>query len=254
MSESIPVGLQTLLAKLNFLAQINRGYKPCISNMTLVDGSSWWGTLWRGWYYGENKKTVMAEISKIVNETIDAITTHKHREEFLKLIVNALANTRVGIESMKTTYRNSPETISNLDVQLTNIDLQLNRYRYLIKGYQHNNDKNNDKNNRDDRDRNNKNNDRDIDEWNDDSGVDHTEFLNKKLSELELKSNQEKSAETTQEVKPESKQEVKPADNKETLRKFFTSLSEESSESKNRNDTEERKRRRHRLKSENTNE
>jgi len=187
MSESIPISLQTLLAKLNFLAQINRGYKPCISNMTLVDGSSWWGTLWRGWYYGENKKTVMTEISKIVNETIDAITTHKNRDEFLKLIVNALANTRVGIESMKTTYRHSPETISHLDVQLTNIDLQLNRYRYLIKGYQHNDDNMERDNNMErniDRNRNmDRNRDR-MEEWSDVTGEEHGDYLEEKFKKL----------------------------------------------------------------------
>lgn len=133
-SESIPVGLQTLLAKHYFLAQITRGYKPCMTNMTLIDASSWWGSFCRTWY-GESRKTVISDIEKIVSETIDSISTHKHREEFLRLIINALARTRVGLESMTTTYRSDPDMIGRLRVQLTNIDLQLDKYRGLIKGY-----------------------------------------------------------------------------------------------------------------------
>ena len=133
-SESIPVGLQTLLAKHYFLAQITRGYKPCMTNMTLIDGSSWLGSLYRAWC-GETRKTVMSDIEKIISETIDSISTHHHKPEFLRLIINALASTRVGIESMTTTYRTDPDMVGRLQVQLTNIDLQLKKYRDLIKGY-----------------------------------------------------------------------------------------------------------------------
>jgi len=133
-SESIPVGLQTLLAKHYFLAQISRGYKPCMTNMTLIDATSWSGAFWRAWY-GESRKTVMSDIENIVSETVDAINQHKKKGDFLRLIVNALASTRVGLESMKTTYRSDPSTIGRLEVQLKNIDLQLEKYRNLIKGY-----------------------------------------------------------------------------------------------------------------------
>lgn len=133
-SESIPVGLRSLLAKHYFLAQITSGQKPCMSNMTLIDASSWTGALYRFWY-GESRKTGMADIENIISQTIDAITTHKHKPAFLRLIINALASTRVGLESMTTTYRNDPAMIGRLRVQLTNIDLQLGEHRDLIKGY-----------------------------------------------------------------------------------------------------------------------
>lgn len=136
-SESIPVGLQTLLAKHYFLAQITRGYKPCMTNMTLADASSWVDAFWRRWY-GESKKSVLSDVEKIISETIDSITVHQNKPEFLRLIINALASTRVGIESMTTTYRNFPETVGSLKVQLANIDLQLQRHRSMIKGYDNN--------------------------------------------------------------------------------------------------------------------
>jgi len=133
-NESIPVGLRSLLAKHYFLAQITRGYKPCMSNMTLVDSSSWTGAIYRFWY-GESRKTGMSDIENIISQTIDAIGTHNKKPAFLKLIINALASTRVGLESMTTTYRDDPAMIGRLQVQLTNIDLQLEEHRDLIKGY-----------------------------------------------------------------------------------------------------------------------
>jgi hypothetical protein len=105
-----------------------------MSNMTLVDASSWTGALYRLWH-GESRKTGIADIENIISQTIDAITTHSRKKSFLKLIINALASTRVGIESMMTTYRDDPAMIGRLQVQLTNIDLQLEEHRDLIKGY-----------------------------------------------------------------------------------------------------------------------
>lgn len=133
-SESIPVGLRSLLSKHYFLAQISHNQKPCLSNMTLIDSSSWTGALYRFWY-GESRKTGISDIENIISQTIDAIATHKNKPAFLRLIINALASTRVGLESMITTYRDDPAMIGRLQVQLTNIDLQLEEHRDLIKGY-----------------------------------------------------------------------------------------------------------------------
>ena len=112
-SESIPVGLQTLLAKHNFLAQIQRGVKPCITNMTFVDSSSWYGSFYRTWF-GESRKTSISAIEKIISETIDSISIHQNNKSFLKLIINALASTKVGLETMTTTYRGDPDMIGRL--------------------------------------------------------------------------------------------------------------------------------------------
>lgn len=133
-SESIPVGLRSLLAKHYFLAQITRGYKPCMSSMTLIDSSSWLGAVYRGWK-GETRKTAISDIENIISQTIDEIHTHRNKPAFLRLIINALASTRVGLESMLTTYRDDPSMIGDVKVQLANIDLRLEEHRDLIKGY-----------------------------------------------------------------------------------------------------------------------
>lgn len=133
-TESIPVGLRSLLTKHYFLAQITSGQKPCMSSMKLVDSSSWYGAVYRFWY-GESRKTVISEIENIITQTIDSIRTHRTKPGFLKLIINALASTRVGLESMLSTYRDDPAMRGRLQVQLANIDFQLEEHQDLIKGY-----------------------------------------------------------------------------------------------------------------------
>lgn len=137
MNNSIPRGLQSLLTKLNFLSQITRGFKPCMSNMTFVDCNSWFGAFQRNWN-GESRKSLIAAIEQIVGETTESINSHYDNDFLLRLIINALPEARLGVESLKITYREDPEIISRVSVQLTNIDLQLERFRDLIKGYEFN--------------------------------------------------------------------------------------------------------------------
>lgn len=135
MNNSIPRRLQVLLTKLNFLSQITRGFKPCMSNMTLVDASSWYGSFQRSWQ-GESRKSLIAAVEQIVSETVEAINEHSIDEFLLRLIINALPKAREGVDSLKITYRSDPEIISRVCVQLTSLDLQLEKYRDLIKGYE----------------------------------------------------------------------------------------------------------------------
>lgn len=145
MNNSIPRGLQSLLTKLNFLSQITRGFKPCMSKMTFIDATSWFGAFQRSWN-GESRKSLMAAVEQIIGETTEAINAHFDSEFLLRLIINALPDARLGVESLKTTYRDDPEIISRVSVQLTNIDLQLDKFRELIKGYEGNSNNNSTKN------------------------------------------------------------------------------------------------------------
>jgi len=103
--------------------------------MTLIDGSSWWGAFQRSWK-GESRKSLMAAVEQIVGETVEAINEHSNDEFLLRLIINALPKTREGIDSLKTTYKEDPEIISRVNVQLINLDSQLEKFRSLIKGYE----------------------------------------------------------------------------------------------------------------------
>lgn len=107
-----------------------------MSDMTFVDASSWVGSVVRAWK-GESRKTFINEVEKIISQTLEAINTHKNTEYLLSLIINSLSVTKIGVESLKITYRGDPEMLARIDVQITNMDLPLNKYRGLIKGYRH---------------------------------------------------------------------------------------------------------------------
>jgi len=130
---SIPTGLQILLADLDFVGQISRGQKACMSNRVIVDGESWAGAFYRTWK-GENRINTVAKIEQIVNQTVDAIDDHKDTE-YIGIIINSFNYARNGVAALIETYQSDPDMKARLNVQLKNIDLQLDQYRSLIKGY-----------------------------------------------------------------------------------------------------------------------
>lgn len=136
MNNSIPRRLQTLREKLEFLAQITPGVKPNVSDMALTDASSWVGSFVRGWWYKESRKTTLNHIKDIVSETVDEINNHQDSEFLLCYILDILPSAREGINSLKTTYRDDTKMVSEINVQLKNLDLQIDIYKTYIKGYQ----------------------------------------------------------------------------------------------------------------------
>ena len=130
---SIPTGLQILLSDLDFLSQIKRNTKPCYSERVLVDSSSWSGALYR-FIKGENRINVVSKIEQIINQTVDAIEAHKNSDH-IKIIINYLSDSREGINSLLFVYQNDPDIKARVKVQIDIIDLQLDRFRHLIKGY-----------------------------------------------------------------------------------------------------------------------
>lgn len=130
---SIPSGLQSLLADLNFLSQIKRNQKPCVSNRVIVDGDTWFGAFYR-FMKGENKSNVISKVEQIFSQTMDAIDAHKDSDH-IKIIINYAASARDGVANLKETYGEHPDILARINVQLDNIDLQLDRFRHLIKGY-----------------------------------------------------------------------------------------------------------------------
>lgn len=108
---------------------IERGQKPCFSDMTFVQSNSWFGA-WKRLFSGENKKNLLFEIEQIIDRTILAIEEYSNKE-YMKLLLDNLAKAKVGIENLILTYTEHPETISNLRVHIINIDLTLKKYGYI---------------------------------------------------------------------------------------------------------------------------
>ena len=86
------------------------------------------------WWRSESRKTLVSDIEKVIEKAIGALTTYKDTPEYVELIVNLMADGRVSIDSLTTTYRDDPDMIGEIRVILTNIDLQLKKYPHLIKG------------------------------------------------------------------------------------------------------------------------
>jgi hypothetical protein len=142
-SESIPPALRNLLTKLEYISMIERGQKPCFSDMTFVNSNSWIGA-WKRLISGENKKNLLFEIEQIIERTILAIEEYQNKE-YIKLLLDNLAKAKSGIENLILTYTEHPETISNLRVHIINIELTLKKHGYVIeKTYVDNNRSSND--------------------------------------------------------------------------------------------------------------
>jgi hypothetical protein len=129
----IPGSLQILLADLDFLSQIGRKMKPCCDNRVLVDAESWSGALYR-LYKGENRLGVITKVEQIINSAVEAIENQKYSEH-LSLTINSLYNSYHGLNNLLNTYESDPNMKARINVQLKNIDIQLERYRHLIKGF-----------------------------------------------------------------------------------------------------------------------
>jgi hypothetical protein len=135
-SNSIPPTLRDLLTKLEFLSMIEQGMKPCVGDMTFVDGSSWYGAVTRA-LKGEGKRGLMMYLNQIVEQSIEAINEYRETS-YLPFIVHALASAKRGIENLEKAYQNQPDMISQIRVCVTNIKIQLEENKELLrKRYSH---------------------------------------------------------------------------------------------------------------------
>lgn len=123
---TIPTHLKELLKSLEFLAMIEKGQKPCLSDMTFVDASSWQGA----WYRrnnAEGKKQLLNFIDAIIEQTFAAIED-SHNREYVPMIIKTLLRAKIGINNTQTTYQKYPAYVSPIRVCLNNIDHQLKKY------------------------------------------------------------------------------------------------------------------------------
>ena len=134
VTNSIPATLNDLLVKLKILSMIERGKKINMGSMTFVDSSSWWGSFSRS-LSGEGRKGLMVHLNQIVQQAITAIGEYKDTE-FCGLIVNNLAQAKIGIQNLSTTYQDDPSVVAQINICVSNIDLQLEKNRSLLDGHQ----------------------------------------------------------------------------------------------------------------------
>jgi hypothetical protein len=129
-AESIPPSLRNLLTKLEYISMIQRDQKPCFSDMTFVHSKSWFGSCKR-LFSGENRKNLLFEIEQIIDRTILAIEEYTNKD-YINLLLENLCKTKNGIENLIITYKDNPDTVSNLKVHIINIDLTLKKHGLKI--------------------------------------------------------------------------------------------------------------------------
>ncbi|WP_297890398.1 hypothetical protein [Sulfurihydrogenibium sp.] len=131
----IPTQVRELLKKLEFLAMIEVGKKPCMNDLVFVDKESWMGAFYRN-RSGESRKGNMMQIEQIIDQTITAINdlqkvgqyTIEERNNLIMIILRTLRKAKVGILKLTETYHDSPITIAHINVIISNIDLQLIKF------------------------------------------------------------------------------------------------------------------------------
>lgn len=134
VTNSIPATLNDLLVKLKILSMIERGKKINMGTMTFTDSSSWIGSFSRS-LTGEGRKGLMVHLNQIVQQAINAINEYQNTE-FCALVVNNLAQAKIGIQNLTTTYQSDPNVVAQIEVCVANIDLQLEKNRALLEGHQ----------------------------------------------------------------------------------------------------------------------
>lgn len=140
VTNAIPVTLNDLLVKLNILSMLESGKKVNIGNLSFTNSFSWldastWMSNFNRKLEGESKKSLIIHLNQIIGQAIAAIDEYRYTE-FCGIIVNHLSQARVGIQSLTVTYATSPKTVANINVCLTNIDLQLRKNQELLMGHQ----------------------------------------------------------------------------------------------------------------------
>jgi hypothetical protein len=123
---SIPTHLKELLKNLEYLAMIEKGMKPCLSDMSFVDSNSYLGSLVRS-RNSESKKQLLTYIDTVTEQTFAAIEDPRNKE-YIPMIIHALERAKIGISNTETTYKKYPFFLSTIRVCLAGIDHRLKSY------------------------------------------------------------------------------------------------------------------------------
>lgn len=133
ITNPIPSTLNDLLVELKFLSKVERGQKVNMGSMSFADSTSWYDAFYRG-LRGEGRRSLIMHIDRIIQMTITAINEYQGTD-FCPIIVNNLAHAKIGIQCLSTTYQPDPYMVSQMDVFISNIDMQLEKNRHMLEGH-----------------------------------------------------------------------------------------------------------------------
>lgn len=120
---SIPANLKDLFRNLEYVAMIEKGKKPCLSDMTFVEAKGWLGA-WKRYRLSESKGNLAAFLECLIDQTFVALQDSRNKD-YIPLILNSLSKARAGILNTLETYKDYPAFVSAMRVTISNINLQL---------------------------------------------------------------------------------------------------------------------------------
>lgn len=122
---SIPSDVRDLLIKLGFIAEIQEGDKPNVSDMTMVAKSSWRGALYR-WIRGENRTSMIMHLESTVEQSRKIVENYgASSPHIVELVQSYLKKARQGIVNLERTYSDAPSIKIRLQVLHSTINLQV---------------------------------------------------------------------------------------------------------------------------------
>ena len=127
---AIPASLCDLLARLEYLALIQRQQKPCFGDFSMVDSSSYSGAIKRR-THGESRKIMIYQVNQIVDSALESINAYDE-SEFLILILNSLSKAKLGIDNLKFTYNDDTNIVAQIQVCINKINNRLDKYRDIL--------------------------------------------------------------------------------------------------------------------------
>lgn len=127
---NIPPPITELITNLSVIGLIEKEQKLNVKTMSFSPSNTWGQTIYRT-YYRESRQGLVDFLQDILAKTINAIQDFANTE-FCKLVVNHLAIARVGIVNLTITYADDPNILSQINVILENIDIQLAKNRKLL--------------------------------------------------------------------------------------------------------------------------
>lgn len=127
----IPSTLSDLLVDLKTISSVKRGQKINMTTMTFSQSDSWYSSLSR-YILGESREKLIVDLKQLFKNAIIAIEEH-YATEFCSMVVSALDDSKTGLRNLIATYQDDPGMISELEVMICNIDLQLKKNsQYLM--------------------------------------------------------------------------------------------------------------------------
>lgn len=126
--KGVPKPLADLRVKLRFLALIPKEAKVNLTDWTFERPSILSGA--RRLWHGEKREQLIPFIESTLLETDEMLHTYSETPDFVNFILCDLKDVKQGIYNLKTTYKDDPRMLANIDVFVDGIEYRIKQYSH----------------------------------------------------------------------------------------------------------------------------